>query len=65
MSSDVHQVSLLGMGLARIGMSGGEYLRGEEDGYPVLTPPKHIRLASERYASYWNAFLLSHVTISR
>ena len=26
---------------------------------PLLTPPKHVRLVSGRYASYWNAFLVS------
>ena len=54
-------------------MSRGEYLRGRGSGSPqtrtwdthtpLLIPPKHIRLASEQYASYWNAFLLGRVIL--
>ena len=43
---------------------GGGYTMGPGIPTPtiLLRPAKHVRLASGRYASYWNAFLLLHKT---
>ena len=47
--------STLGVGTQGVSIPGGGY---SPHSWHRVTAPKHVRLASKRYASHWNAFLL-------